>query len=338
MRLGMILALFLKRLRALKEALLEICVTDSVSGAVAAFPDGAAGLPLKSMSLDIKAVQNGTPTAQYSKEILGRSGLKIARTGKNLAYCGFSDYSDKGITVEKLSDGVYKVNGTATGYATLSIDLPTMLPPGTYTISANNDKCSSGQCNLGFLNTNIPPSNPFAACGSSLNATKTTTTNHPVKQFFLTIYPGTVCDDITIRFQIEAGSEATEFEPAHISVTELSWEDEAGTIYGGTLDPLAGKLRVTHGCIESYDGETINEPWLSSKNVYSAGATPSAGAQVVYPLSEPLVYSLPAMELCSEGGANYLFCDAGDSTVVYRADTALYIQKKLAEQAAAAEE
>ena len=333
MRPGMFLALFLSRLRALREALLDSYVTDSASGAVAAFPDGAAGLPFKSMSVDIKAVQNRTPSSAYPAAILGHGGVRIARTGKNLAYCGFEEYSGKGITIVKLSDGVYKISGTSTDFVSVVVDLPTRLPPGTYTISVNNDKCSTGQCNIGFINTSTPPSTPFAAVGSSLNATKTASSVSAIGQFFIAIYPNTVCDDITIKFQIEAGTEATEFEPGHISVTERSWEDELGTVYGATLELISGRLSVTHANIASYNGEEIAEPWLSSKEVYSAGRTPSTGAQVVYPLAEPLVRSIEPAELCSEGGQNYFFCDTGNSEIVYRADTALYIQKKLAAQA-----
>lgn len=111
----------------------------------------------------------------------------------------------------------------------------------------------------------------------------------------------------------------------------LSWQTQAGTVYGGTLDVTTGLLTVTHGQIASYAGESVNGPWLSSLDTYSAGATPSSGAQVVYPLETPVTYRLTPQELDSLLGQNGIFADCGNVSVTYRADPVKYIDKKLAE-------
>lgn len=88
-------------------------------------------------------------------------------------------------------------------------------------------------------------------------------------------------------------------------------------IYGGELNLTTGVLTVTHGYIASYDGETINEPWISSIDKYVAGNSPSTGAQVVYPLTTPTTIQLTPEEVRSFLGTNNLWANTGDSEVTY---------------------
>ena len=52
---------------------------------------------------------------------------------------------------------------------------------------------------------------------------------------------------------------------------------------------------------------------------------------VCYPLAAPIVYHLTPTEIKSLLGDNNVWADAGDTEVTYRADTKLYIDKKIAE-------
>lgn len=56
-------------------------------------------------------------------------------------------------------------------------------------------------------------------------------------------------------------------------------------IYRGYVDMLTGEATSDMASIAEYNGETISTPWLSSLDVYSLGATPTKGAQVVYPIT-----------------------------------------------------
>ncbi len=56
-------------------------------------------------------------------------------------------------------------------------------------------------------------------------------------------------------------------------------------IYRGYVDMLTGEAVSDMASIAEYNGETINSPWLSSLDVYALGATPTRGAQVVYPIT-----------------------------------------------------
>jgi hypothetical protein len=104
--------------------------------------------------------------------------------------------------------------------------------------------------------------------------------------------------------------------------------DLGRTVYGGTLDVVSGELNVTMGYIASYNGETIGEPWISDRDEYVAGTTPSIGAEVAYTLAQPQTYQLTPTEVSLLLGQNNVWSD-GNVTVTYNADIQRYIEKKL---------
>ena len=57
--------------------------------------------------------------------------------------------------------------------------------------------------------------------------------------------------------------------------------------------------------------------------------TAMSGQTFAYPLATPLTYQLSAQEIKSLLGINNVWSDAGDMDVEYRADTKLYIDKRL---------
>lgn len=62
---------------------------------------------------------------------------------------------------------------------------------------------------------------------------------------------------------------------------------------GDTVDFATGKCKRTKGYIASYAGEALPGKWISSRDVYAAGATPTTGAQVVYELTTPTTETVP---------------------------------------------
>ena len=91
----------------------------------------------------------------------------------------------------------------------------------------------------------------------------------------------------------------------------ISWQSEAGTVYGGTLDVTNGKLTVTDGYIASYDGETLPYTWISDRDVYASGVNPTTGAEVVYKLSTPIEVQLAPTHIATLNGYNNIWTDAG---------------------------
>lgn len=104
---------------------------DMASGAVANFPDGADGAPLK-IKAEIEPVQN----------LNGQSAPYPAGGGKNLMPTIPSPIALSGVTVESTADGEIWIHGTpdiASGYIALNlgISLPNSLLNQTITVSVN---------------------------------------------------------------------------------------------------------------------------------------------------------------------------------------------------------
>jgi hypothetical protein len=102
------------------------------------------------------------------------------------------------------------------------------------------------------------------------------------------------------------------------------------TVYGGEYEFVSGKVKSEWGYIASYNGETITEPWMSDRDVYVAGTTPSTGAEVCYKLATPQEITLTEEEIALLKGQNVLWTDSnGNITLVYSADIKSYIAEQL---------
>ena len=139
------------------------------------------------------------------------------------------------------------------------------------------------------------------------------------------------------KIQIESGSTVTAFEP-YSNICPISGWDEGNvvaspttdaedgttytiqftdgdnplTVYGGTLDVVSGELKVTDGYIASYNGETLPSTWISDRDVYAEGTTPTTGAEVCYKLATPQTYQLTPTQVNSLLGTNNIWADTGD--------------------------
>ena len=89
-----------------------------------------------------------------------------------------------------------------------------------------------------------------------------------------------------------------------------------GTRYGFELDMTTGKLTYKYGYIASYNGETLPGKWWSSRDEYSAGKTPSTGAEVVYETTAS-TSNLTQQTVPLQRGANVIWADAGEVAVTY---------------------
>ncbi len=163
----------------------------------------------------------------------------------------------------------------------------------------------------------------------------------------------------------------------------ISWQSEAGTVYGGTLDVTSGLLTVTHGCVVlngnaniRTNGITANTSrfvvnisgkafgrnnFISDRFSYSTGdvvgsvtgrdasnlcefllpaSVPQTVAdgkawfgsnptQLVYELAAPVTCQLTPAEVKTLLGVNSIWADTGESSVDYRADPTLYLDRRL---------
>lgn len=156
--------------------------------------------------------------------------------------------------------------------------------------------------------------------------------------YSFSIYRAGVSVDDIEWFMLESGSTATAYEPyenicpitghdtvkVYVSPTTDAedatvYASQLGrTVYGGMIDLVTGVLTVTHGYIASYNGETLPSTWISDRDEYAAGATPTIGAEVVYALASPLTYQISAQTIQTLLGTNNIWADAGDVTVTYQ--------------------
>jgi hypothetical protein len=88
--------------------------------------------------------------------------------------------------------------------------------------------------------------------------------------------------------------------------------DNPLTVYGGTLDVTSGELTVTDAHIASYDAETLPSTWISDRDVYAEGATPTTGAEVVYKLANSVTYHLTPTQIRTLVGNNNIWADTGN--------------------------
>ena len=209
----------------------------------------------------------------------------------------------------------------------------TYLSAGTYTLSVDG----LTQCTVLTKDASANIIDNFATAWHGLPYTFTMTAAGYV--FFTVRKSSEDLNPDDYKAQIESGSTATAWAPysnicpisgrtgvsVYVSPTQdvadattyaVDWTSEAGTVYGGTLDVVTGVLTVDMANIASYNGEVINEPWLSSMDAYTPGATPTTGAQVVYPLATPLTYQLTPTQIALILGQNYVWSDSNEAVTL----------------------
>ena len=147
---------------------------------------------------------------------------------------------------------------------------------------------------------------------------------------------------MSFDFQVEEGSTATTHEP-YSNICPIEGYDEitinvsptndssqgvdttiqlGDTYYGGMLNAVTGELNVTYGYIASYDGETLTGEWLSDRDEYTSGGTPTTGAEVVYELATPITVQIPPTIISSLIDDNYV--TAGGLTIDVDAATEIF--------------
>ena len=261
---------------------------------IASFNDGTAN-PMPSLEISIKPVQSGSgdPSPSNVRPISGWSGANVTRCGINLfnkttAIVGFIDdvTGERDPNPNYRSTDYIRVNGGESYY------VKSEQTQGMWGAWYDEDMEYIARC-AGYADKIItaPPNAAYA------RFTVVTTVSGNLDTFAVN-YPAT----------------DTNYHAYNGSTTSIPFHDSSDnpiTVYGGTLNVTSGELTATHANIASYNGETINEPWISSMDAYSAGATPTTGAQVVYPLATPITYQLTPTQVSTLLGQNNIFADCG---------------------------
>ena len=206
---------------------------------IVTFDDGQA-LPMPSLQIGINAVQSGSgdPSPSNIRPISGFTEGNVSVSGKNL-------YDKESIIADKAYTSSTHAYQTVPYISTYFIEVK----EGTkLTISGmKNWGTSSINCFVDGYQGNYISTVGSRTGGGGIVSPVTVTVPSGAKYLAIACYTGTsdyeqYQDKDTI--QVEVGSTATTYEPYNGHTTTISWEDEVGTVYGGTLDVVSGVLTV----------------------------------------------------------------------------------------------
>lgn len=354
------------------DRLINVYPTDTASGSIATFSDGADDVPVKSLVVNIAPVQSGTgdPSPENVRPISGWDAVDVSVANANL----IAEYSEHPLAVS--DDGYIYRNTIGTSV------LFRCRAGVTYHVlrgeGANREVWGF------FAEKPVPGVSHTAA--AVLNVTSVVA---PITGWCVLFIRSSVYDD-----GIAKGTQVSLFPPTDVSLPDTTdaTVDLGQTVYGGTLDVTSGTLTAdtvirsisamnrtnNHNFyistsswghrplqqLHTVDGiicdrlPTIPTPPSSSAAVdgcytdsarafivrtAEAYATASEmfaalGGQInICYKTEPFVVAqLTPTEVNSFLGTNNIWADTGDVDVTYRADVQLYINQKTAQTLTAA--
>ena len=284
--------------------------------------ENAVDYPLLGLNLYGKSTQDGTPTPENPVEIVsvGDSGsVSVQACGRNL-FEGSQDFSGEWVNADAWYTSNEKYNGLTVKYRTYSwsgigqefeLDINT---PYTVSFYAKTNK---GQTLNGLLATN-----PNGVTYNTFNKVFTATEEwERYTQTFICKERGDVFlrvgADASVTkplyvcgFKLEIGDTATEYEPYNGATANITSAMplcgipvESGGNYTDSngqqwvCDTLvyradgSGKIVKRTAKIDSYNGETITTPYISTMGGLTTGAT------IIYQIAEPQEIELTAAEM-----------------------------------------
>lgn len=279
-----------------------ISIRDTVdiedSGAIVTIENGP--VTLSSVMVDVNATQagSGDPSPDNIRPITGFSSVDVFRTGVN-------------VWDEETANGYWGASGGNSDANYLrSKNMMPVKPNAKYYFNFPSR----------VVNLYSQGYDKDGAHGRSLAITPNSTLGFTVPSDIYYIgfavkkdqYGSTYQNDISVNYP----STDTDYHQYNGTTYTISLGD---TYYGGVLDVTTGVLTVTHGYIASYDGETLPGAWISDRDVYAEGTTPTAGAEVVYELATPIEITLTPEDITANlMGVNNVWADSGDITVTYK--------------------
>lgn len=299
------------------KSIMGLYPVESASGDVAVIHDGAESIPVRDLSVAIEPVQagSGDPSPSNVRAITGWSAVKVARTRQNLLPVSAVTTELYGVTFTVDDNGVVTAVGTSTTENRSVLDYGhAHLRPGTYILSG----CPAGGTDETYRLRLGIGSYAGDALTVERGGGREFTITEPMDLYArIYVQPAAGAVNQTWFPMICLADDFATWTPSEAEVTDITLPT---TVYGGTLDVTKGILTVTKGLIASYAGETLPGAWISDRDVYAAGATPTTGAQVVYDLASHQTYTLTPVQVKTLLGENRIYADAGQVTAQYRAD------------------
>lgn len=337
--------------------------TDTAEGSIASFADGADDIPLKSLVVNIDPVQDlsqGDPSPENICPISGWTGANVTRCGKNLLDPSLlkDQAAWNNIPVKVKPNTVYTMSTNKGTQADTGLALyfnNTNTQGGTdSTAVRSGHPITITSTSEGYVYVSqrvVSGEDSFQNYQCQIEEGSTVTDYEP--------YSG---QTIPIDWQTEAGTVyggsldvltgALTVDRAMVDLGTLTWNGPfpaSGNNYFTATNDLGAKIpsnttKKANAICSNYKVAS-QSAWADyipcffintggalvvADRSYSDVATfksAMSGIQLVYELATPIEIQLTPHEVKSLLGQNSIFADTGDSSVEYRADTKLYIER-----------
>lgn len=248
---------------------------------------------------------SGDPSPDNIRPISGRDSVTVERCGENLLPPPRSQ------TIAKIkysvANEIIKIEGTCTQDVEIR-GQNVYLPEGMYTLISDKLLPKGAYISAYISKEELLLNNTVSIRSGRLSG---------LANMYIYLKKGTY--DFEIKVSLLLGSTTKETFDVYTGQTTTLTLPE--TIYGGEVDTVTGNGKQTWGYIASYAGEALPDKWISDRDVYVAGATPTVGAQVAYKLAEPIPFEATGgQSVTALDGVNTVLTDADSVTVTGRAD------------------
>lgn len=224
----------------------------TLSGDIVSFVDGTAN-PAADLIVNIEAVQSGSgdPSPTNVRPISGWGGVNVTRTGKNL------------LASASLKNGVYISNttGAELSYATWSAS--------DYIPMQINTRYRLLRLNDGNYTPVVGSNLYWAAYDKDFNYVTggigdgIISSNSAIKYMRVSASTANLTKGV-LALNSDIDDFVTEADYIDGTTYSITWQTEAGTVYGGTLDVTTGGLTLTHEYADLGDltwTKLTNESW-----------------------------------------------------------------------------
>lgn len=218
-------------------------LTHTVSGGVASFRS-ADKANIESLKVYFNPIQagTGTPSPSNVRSISGWNGLNIYRNGKNLVdvaagVAGKAVRAGNVTASNPLGSETISVTFSGTGYIPIK-------PNTYYTISITNYATVGGAGHVLYEDKSVESAIsgvPLNMYSNSSPSTYTFLTPSNARYIRASWY-----NEADNDVQLEEGSTLTSYASFVSQTYPVSWQSEAGTLYGGYVDLVSGELVATY--------------------------------------------------------------------------------------------
>ena len=286
--------------RAIYEMIQSILPEKTATGNPISIAD-ASGLSAKSCEVTMNPIQEGTgdPSPSNIRPISGRDSVDVVVTGTNQ----WDEEWEVGYIDSHGENTASAINIRSKNFIPIVPNTRYYLKSGYTTIV---------YCPIFFYDENK------VFLSSNLqqvwNTVITTPSNSKYMRFYMnSAYGTTYNNDISINYP----PTDTEYHAYNGQTKTITFPS---TIYGGTDEVVGGVGSEKYGYIASYNEETLPGYWISDRDVYAEGTTPSTGAEVCYELATPIPFSTTPTPIPLNKGNNTVSSDADDLELKYSVD------------------